>query len=404
MTDLISFVIGWIMLALLIVVIGWTVAVRTALLTAEQLFGTRALPSPPPVPPGVRALHDRLTVVDVHADTLIWRRNLLRRARWGHFDFPRMADGGVALQGFLVVTEAPRLVIGGGLTDKSDRLTALGMVDQWPIRAIAHQVERALYLGSKLQHFCDRSGGSIMFIQTATDLRGLLARRAAGQDVRGAYLGLEGADGTGYVTANLQRLFDAGFRMAELCHYTDTAFAASSSGLSLGGLTPLGVEAVQVMDRLGMVVDLAHASPRTVEQVLRLSALPPLITHTGSASCHHDPKCLPDTLLRDVVARGGVVGLGFVPDYVGGSAVEDVVRALDHLVQLLGADGVVLGSGFCALPLPIAVDHFPHITAALMARGYPEPAIAKIMGGNAVRYLLSVLPGHGDAVARQPTI
>ncbi len=392
MVDTLMAVLGWTALSLLGIVAVWTLLVRTELLTAEQLFGTRALPAASPPDQDVQALHNRLVVVDVHADTLIWRRDLLRRGRWGHFDFPRMADGGVAVQGFLVVTEAPRDVVGGGLTDKSDRLTALGLFDQWPSRAITNQVDRALYLGDKLHRFCDRSEGRIRMIRSADDLRAILASRGAGQDVRGAYLGLEGADGTGYDISNFARLFDAGFRMAELCHYTDTPFAASSSGISLGGLTSLGIEAVQTMDRLGMVVDLAHAAPRTVEQVLQLASKPPLVTHTGSASCHHDPKCLPDSLLRDVAARGGVVGLGFVPDYVGGAAFDDVIRALDHMVQLLGADGVVLGSGFCALPVPIAVDHFPIITAALMDRGYAEDDIAKIMGGNAVRYLSSVLP------------
>lgn len=391
METLVSFG-GWIALALAGLVILWTVLVRTQLLTAEHLFGTRALPDPPAVSGLAKELHKRLVVADIHADTLIWRRDLLRRSTLGHFDFPRMADGGVALQGFLVVTEAPREVIGGGLTDKSDRLTALGVFDQWPARAITRQVDRALYLGSKLERHCARSQGRIRMIRRSGDLSELLNRRAGGEDVRGVYLGLEGADGTNYDPRNFQRLFDAGFRMSELCHYTDTPFAASSSGHSLGGLTPLGRDAVKMMDELGMVVDLAHASPRTIEDVLAIAARPPLVTHTGSASCHDDPKCLPDSLLREVVARGGIVGLGFVPDYVGGTETDAVMRALDHLVRVVGPEGVALGSGFCALPLPIAVNHFPLITEALLVLGYDEAATTRIMGGNAVRYLLSALP------------
>lgn len=386
-------------LVFLIVAAVWTVLVRTEIVTAERLFGVKA-PAPHPVPAAAQAVHDRLLVADLHADTLIWRRDLLRRGDLGHFDFPRMQDGGLAIQGFLVVTEAPREVIGGGLTDKSDRLTALGVFDQWPLPAIVDQTERALYLGSKLGAFCRRSEGRIRLIRTATELKSALDARAAGQDVRAVYLGLEGSDGTKHSIANLERLFKAGFVMSELCHYTDTPFAASSSGASGAGLTGLGRDAVKTMDGMGMLVDLAHASPRTAEDVLAIVKKPPLITHTGSASCHHDPKCLPDALLREVARRGGVVGLGFVSDYVGGDDFNAVVHALEHLTQVVGVEGVALGSGFCALPLPVAVDHFPRLTQALMDRGFTETDIARIMGGNVARYLLSALPENGRPALR----
>ena len=180
--------------------------------------------------------------------------------------------------------------------------------------------------------------------------------------------------------------------MSELCHYTDTPFAASSSGVSGGGLTALGVEAVQEMNRLGMLVDMAHASPHTIADVLRIAKKPPLITHTGSGSCHNDPKCLPDELLVETARRGGVVGLGFVSDYVGGANFDALIHALDHLIKVVGPEGVALGSGFCALPQPVAVDHFPLLTNALLQRGYDETVIAAVMGGNVAKYLLNNLP------------
>ncbi|MCA3155526.1 MAG: membrane dipeptidase [Burkholderiales bacterium] len=386
-------VLGWSLSGLLALALVWTVLVRFEILTAERLFGVKALP-PHQTGPAAQELHKTLIVADLHADTLIWRRDLLRRSNLGHFDFPRMADGGVAVQGFLVVTEAPREVIGGHLSDKSDRLTALGAFDQWPLPAIVDQTVRALYLGRKLERFAERSKGRVRLVRNRDELQAVLDARHSGQDVRAVYLGLEGSDGTKHRPENLDRLFRAGFRMSELCHYTDTAFAASSSGVSGGGLTALGFEAVQEMDRLGMLVDLAHASPRTISDVLNTTRRPPLITHTGSGSCHHDPKCLPDELLIEVVQRGGVIGLGFVSDYVGGEDFASVSHALDHLVKILGPEGVALGSGFCALPMPIPVDHFPRITEALMERGYTQANIAAVMGGNAVRYLLTNLPNE----------
>lgn len=373
------------------VLLIWTILVRTETLTAEHLFGTKPAP-PRPVSPQAKTLHSRLVVADLHADSLMWRRDLLRKSKIGQFDFPRMQDGGVAVQGFLVVTEAPKVTEGGNISDKTDRLTALGIFDQWPLPAILDQTERALYIGGKLQEFANRSNNRIRVVKTASELNSALAARARGEDVRAVYLGLEGGDGTKFQIANLERLFKAGFRMAELCHYTDTSFAASSSGVSGGGLTALGKEAIAEMNRIGMMVDLAHASPKTIEDVLKLAKKPPLITHCGSGSCHHDPKCIPDEILKEVVRRGGVVGLGFVSDYVGGKHFNDIIHALEHMIGVLGPQGVALGSGFCALPQPIAVDSLPSITDELLKRGHSEDVIRDVMGGNVVRYLRNTLP------------
>ena len=163
----------------------------------ERFFGTRSTPRPP-VSPDALALHGRLIVTDLHADSPIWRRDVLDRSDLGHFDFTRMAEGGGAVQGFLMVTESPMVINGGGISDKSDQLTAHGIVDQWPLRAILDQTERALYLGGKLHRFAERSGGTVRLIRTAKDLATMLAARRADPAVRGADLGLEGADGTGY--------------------------------------------------------------------------------------------------------------------------------------------------------------------------------------------------------------
>ncbi|WP_206073172.1 dipeptidase [Erythrobacter colymbi] len=388
---------AWVVLGALVgLALVWTVLVRTETFTAERIFGTRSTPRPP-VSATALELHEKLIVADLHADSLIWRRNLLHRSDLGHFDFPRMAEGGGAVQGFLVVTESPKVITGGGISDKSDQLTALGIVDQWPLRAILDQTERALYLGGKLHRFVGRSGGTVRLIRTAQDLAAMLAARRADPAVRGAYLGLEGADGTSYRIENLGRLFGAGFRTTELCHYTDTAFAGSSSGISGGGLTAFGREAVQELDRLGMMIDLAHASLRTVSDVLALSSRAPLVTHTGSASCHHDPKCLPDELLREIAARGGIIGLGFVPDYVGEGELDAISRVLDHMIAALGPQAVALGSGFCALAQPVPVHHLPRITEALLRSGHDEGVIAQVMGGNVIRYLSENLPGGSPA-------
>jgi membrane dipeptidase len=297
-----------------------------------------------------------------------------------------------AVELFLAVTELPRRTVGDNLNDKSDRLTLLGVLEQWPLTAILDQTERALYLARKLKRYCARTGGNVRFVETASQLNRALGDRTVDRRIRAVLLGLESSDGTKYSLKNVERLFAAGFRTSELCHFTDTPFAAAASGVSKGGLTSLGREAVALMNELGMIVDLAHAAPRVIEEVLVCSKRPPFISHTGARSMHDDPKCQSDELLRAIVDKGGVVGLCFVEDYIGGTHLDDIRRCLEHLLSTVGQDGIVLGSGFDSLPVPIAVDQLPYLTQALLSAGLDAAAIKAVMGENAIRFLLRELP------------
>jgi membrane dipeptidase len=375
--------------------LAWTVSVRTGLLTVSQFFAARPKPSSSlgvTLTPRGNALHQQLRVADLHCDALVWNRDLTRRSRWGDLDFQRMIEGNCAVELFLAVTELPRQTVGDNLNDKSDRLTLLGVLEQWPLTAILDQTERALYLARKLKRYCARTGGDVRFVETASQLNRALGDRTVDRKTRAVVLGLESSDGTKYSLKNVERLFAAGFRTSELCHFTDTPFAAAASGVSKGGLTSLGREAVALMNELGMIVDLAHAAPRVIEEVLVCSKRPPFISHTGARSMHDDPKCQSDELLRAIVDKGGVVGLCFVEDYIGGTHLDDIRRCLEHLLSTVGQDGIVLGSGFDSLPVPIAVDQLPYLTQALLSAGLDAAGIKAVMGENAIRFLLRELP------------
>jgi membrane dipeptidase len=373
--------------------IAWTLLVRLNLLTATQFF----CPAPAPslqiaLASDAADLHSKLRVADLHTDTMIWRKDLNRRSRLGHFDFPRMCDGNGALQLFLSVTEIPRRTEGDNIDDYSDRLTLLGIVDQWPIGAVLDQTQRALYYGNKLREFCAKSKGGVRFIETASQLHRLLDDRITNPCLRGALLGLESSDGTKYALDNIKRLFLAGYRTCSLVHLNDSAFAASASGISKGRLTPLGRDAVMVMNEVGMIIDLAHAAPRVIEDVLGQGKRVPFISHTGAKGVVNDPKNMPDELLRAVVDRGGVIGLCFVRDYVGGDGLNDILRSLEYLIKIVGAKGVALGSGFDSFPTPIAVDQLAYLTQALLSAGHDHATISAIMGENVIRFLLRELP------------
>lgn len=373
--------------------IVWTLLVQFDLLTATR-FACPAPAEPPQIALTADAanLHRKLRVADLHTDVMIWRKDLNRRSRLGHFDFPRMRDGNVAIQHFLSVTEIPRRTEGDNIDDYSDRITLLGIVDQWPVAAVIDQTERALYYGRRLRNFCAKSKGEVRFIETASQLRRLLDDRTINPGLRGALLGLESSDGTKYQPDNIKRLFSAGYRTCALVHLNDSRFAASASGVAKSGLTPLGRDAVRVMHETDMIIDLAHAAPRVIEDVLGLSKRVPFISHTGAKGVINDPKNMPDELLRAVVDRGGVIGLCFVRDYVGGDGLEDVLRSLEYMIKIVGPKGVALGSGFDSFPTPISVDQLQYLTQVLLSAGHDYSTIGAVMGENVIQFLLRELP------------
>ncbi len=118
-------------------------------------------------------------------------------------------------------------------------------------------------------------------IHTPADLDRLLADRAGGKKVVGGMLSIEGLQDLEGNLANLDKLHDAGFRMAGLAHFFDNDVAGSMHGQKKGGLTPLGRQVVRRMEALGMVVDVAHASHATVAEVLAMARRPVVSSHGG---------------------------------------------------------------------------------------------------------------------------
>src|SRR5258705_10876905 len=117
----------------------------------ERHYNT--VPARPHPPPSARAiaLHRRLTIVDLHADSLLWARDLGERSTRGHVDVPRLIEGNVAIEAFTVVTKSPRGLNVERNDDKSDLITALAIVQRWRPPTWTSLRERALYQARKLQ-------------------------------------------------------------------------------------------------------------------------------------------------------------------------------------------------------------------------------------------------------------
>jgi membrane dipeptidase len=185
----------------------------------------------------------------------------------------------------------------------------------------------------------------------------------------------------------------AGFRMMAPTHFFDTDIGGSAHGVTKGGLTAKGREWVRALEERKVLVDLAHASPQTIDDVLALARRPVVVSHTGVRGTCDNRRNLSDAQLRAVARTGGVVGIGFWDTAVCGGDARAVARAIGHAVRVAGADHVGLGSDFDgAVTTPFDASGLPQVTQALLDAGMAEDDIARVMGGNVVRLLRQSLP------------
>jgi membrane dipeptidase len=339
-------------------------------------------------------LHGQLLVADLHGDTLLWNRDLLRRSEWGHIDVPRLIEGNVALQAFSVVTKTPRGINYQANRADTDNITLLAIAQRWPPAAWRSLVERALFQARRLHYYARQSEGKLTIIASRAELASYLAARERNREITAGWLTIEGAHALEGDLANLDRLYDAGFRMIAPSHFFDTEIGGSAHGLRKGGLTELGKKWVARMEAKRMIVDLAHASPQTIDDVLALARRPVFVSHTGVlATCATYNRNLSDEQLRRIAATGGVIGIGFWEFATCGKDVAAVVGAIQHALGVIGANHIALGSdwdGYVASPIDAA--GVARITDALFQAGVAREDIAKIMGGNVIRLLLQLLP------------
>lgn len=342
----------------------------------------------PEVTPETEELHASLRVVDMHADTLLWKRDLLDRGDRGHVDLPRLQAGNVALQVFGSVTKSPKGQNYDANSADTDNITLLTFAQLQPPRTWTSLLERALYHAEKLERFEKDSAGELRIVRTGDDVRRLLADRETGEQVTGAMLALEGLQPLEGKAANLQRLYDAGYRMAGFTHFFDNEVSGSRHGEEEGGLTDLGREVLAEMERLGMVVDIAHASRDAVAELLRTATRPVVSSHGGVQATCEVNRNLTDAELRGVARTGGVVGIGYWDGALCEVSAEAVAEAVAHVRDLVGIEHVGLGSDFDgSVTTQWDASQLAVVTQALVDRGFTEDEIRAVVGGNVLRVL-----------------
>ena len=346
-----------------------------------------------PVSERARAMHQRLFVADLHADSLLWNRDLLSRGSRGHVDLPRLVEVGVALQAFTIVTKTPRRMNIERNSSDTDNITLLALVQRWPPRTWNNLTERALYQASRLNAAAERSGGELKVIRTASDLEAFQARRATDKNVVAGLIGVEGAHALGGDLRNLERLFEAGVRMMAPTHFFDTEIGGSAHGAGRSGLTDLGRDWVRRMEEKRMIIDLAHASPATIDDVLKIATRPVVVSHTGVRGTCDNQRNLSDAQLMAIADQGGLIGIGVWDTAVCGGDARAIAQAIAHAINVAGFEHVALGSDFDgAVTAPFDATGLPQITQALLDVGLDETKIEGVMGGNVRRLLGRLLP------------
>lgn len=385
---------------ILIALLALTILAATAFFVFAPGFLERNLnpvTTPPegwPVSAEAQALHDRLVIGDWHSDALLWDRDLLERGTRGHTDIPRLAEGNVAVQVYTTVTKSPR---GQNYSQNSaeapDNITPLFIGQLRPIRSWTSLKQRALVQAEALQRYARTAPDQLRLILTRADLDAVLADRAAGGRAVGILLGSEGAHPLEGDLANLDTLYDAGFRLLGLTHFFDNQLGGSLHGQGDQGLTAFGRQVVDEMMARDMIIDLAHASPQLIRDVLAIDGTRPILSHTGIRSHCDTPRNIDDTLIRQIAAKGGLIGIGYWSDVVCGQTPADIAGGIRAAIAVAGEDHVSLGSDYDgSVDAPFDVAGLAALTQALLDAGLTEGQIAKVMGGNMMRYLSEMLP------------
>ncbi|MCG8609268.1 MAG: membrane dipeptidase [Pseudomonadales bacterium] len=355
----------------------------------RHIANERVLPTP-----DVQAIHQQLFVSDLHNDALLWGRDLRKRNAIGLTDIPRLQDGNMALQGFSVVTKTPFGLNIERNDDKSDMIFWGGMAQAWPVAALGSLLQRALMMAEKLETL-SRHDPAVYFVKSRADLSEFIAQRQRNPKLVAGWLTLEGAQALEGDLDNLEKLYAAGYRMIAPTHFFDTAISGSAHGINKGGLTELGRKWVAEMEARFMIIDLAHASHATIDDVLAMARRPVIVSHTGVKGTCANNRNLSDEHIKAIASGGGIIGIGFWPTAVCGESVNDIARAIIYTAALVGAEHVALGSDFDgAVASPVDGSQLSHLTEALLNAGMSQADLARVMGENLKQFLLDQLP-HG---------
>ena len=353
----------------------------------------------PEITAEAQKLHDSLFIVDLHSDTLLWKRKITDSVDYGHVDLKRLQEGNVGLQIFSSVTKTPKGQNYDSNSADTDNITLLAISQLQPMRTWFSLLERQLYHAAKLDRASMISDWQLKSIREASDLDNLIREQTEPNPAPpiGALFSAEGLQTLEGKRDNLPKLYAAGMRMAGLVHFFDNELAGSMHGEKKGGLTDFGRTIVRDMEEMGMIVDIAHSSHATVAEVLKIARRPVVSSHGGVQAVCGVNRNLTDAEIKGVAATGGVIGLGYWDGAMCDTDPKSVAKAVKHVRDLVGIEYAALGSDFDgAVTTRFDTSGIVHVTQALMDAGFTEAEIRAVMGLNALRVLKQGLVPMND--------
>ena len=380
-----------------------------ALLAALLALDTQAIAQESEVGPRAAKVHADALLIDGHND-LPWRLradgdvafgtlDLGNRLDTGHTDIPRIREGGVDAQFWSVYipTEQPR-----------------------PVQTVMEQIDI-------VYRMAERYPDAFAISRTADDVESIVnSGRVA------CLLGIEGGVAIEENLALLRTYARLGVRYMTLTHNGTLPWAdAATDEPKSDGLSPFGERVVREMNRLGMLVDISHVSPSTMDDALRVSEAPVIASHSNAYAIAPHPRNVPDAILRRLPENGGVVMVNFYPSFIVPDAADKLSRAretlqaahpddeaaflnamrayldehaeellgnvsvvadhIDHIIEVAGIDHVGIGGDFDGIErVPVGLEDvadYPKLTEELLRRGHSESDVQKILGGNVLRVL-----------------
>lgn len=319
-------------------------------------------------------------IFDAHCDTVQYftgekgSYDFLRKNNRAHIDLPRLKIGGVKVQIFALFIE-PRFKDEGAL-------------------------KRCLHLLDAYHRTMESCPEDLVTVYNYSNL--LEVRNT---EKIAAFLFIEGGEALEKDLGILRELYYMGIRGVGLTWNSENEIAgAAMEGPGSAGLKSFGKEVVREMNRLGIIIDLAHISPRGFLDVLKQTDTPVIVSHANTAALCNHPRNLTDEQMKALRENNGVLGLSFYPPFIDHKK-ADLGRLLDHFEYaacIMGADHIGIGSDFDGIDIVLEelqdASFFPRLITGLRERGFKEEELRKILFDNFFRIVKETNTGGRNAV------
>jgi membrane dipeptidase len=380
-------------------------------------FVTTANLAQPDLLARARALHKQVPLIDGHND-YPWALRGLDPAR----DFKSADIAGSVPK---LMTDIPRLRQGGVGGQFWSVYVPSSMQGKEAVRATLEQIDI-------VHRMARRWPETFELARTAADVERIFKNGRIA-----SMIGMEGGHSIDSSLATLRMMHALGAGYMTLTHSLNVPWADSATDKpALGGLSTFGEEVVREMNWLGMLVDLSHVSPDTMEDALRVSEAPVIFSHSSARAICNVPRNVPDNILLRLPKNGGVLMVTFVPGFISQevadygpkvtaeqqslrsqfpnneayvtsamerwraqnpeprATLQQVVDHIDHIRKVAGIDHIGLGGDFDGISSVVQgledVSKYPGLTAELLRRGYTDQDIKKILGLNILRVMRQV--------------